>query len=150
MWGRLCGEGGGGVWACQPYLTVLVHSAVWRAGGTGQSGRMPVSRARAGAEGRCRDPVGPVQAMRRGWWCVGTLGRGGCGSGVGLGAALRRPQAVSARQLRGRGGTAEGEARRRSVAWGSARVPRGAAQGHSAGTRRGAGRGRAGARWGAM
>ena len=110
---------------------------------------MPLSRARAGVEGRCRDPVGPLQAMRGGWWCVGTPGRGGCGGGVGRGAALRRPQAVSARQLRGRGGTAQGESQRRSVAWGSARALRGAAQGHSAGTRRGAGRGRAGARRGA-
>ena len=138
---------GGGVWSCQPDLTVLVHSAVSRAGRTLRSGLTPLSRARAGAEGRCRDLFGPVQAMHCGWWCVDTLGRRGCGCGVGRGAALRRPQAVSARQLRGRAGKAQCETRRRSVAWGSASAPRGAAHGQSAGTRRGAGQGRAGARW---
>ena len=68
-----------------------------------------------------------------------TPGRGGYGGGVGRGAVRRRPQAVSARQPCGRGGTAQGETRRKSVACGPARAPRGAAQGHSAGTRRGAG-----------
>ena len=79
---------------------------------SGYSACDPLSRARAGAEGRCWDPTGPVQAMRCGWRCVGTLGGFGCSGGVGRGAALRRPQGVSACQLRGRGRTAQGEARR--------------------------------------
>ena len=145
MWcsqrGPLCGTrpahylglcvGGMGVWSWLPDLTVLVHSSVWRPCRRGLSGRTTLSRARAGVEGRCRDPVGLVQAMRRDPWCVGTLGRGGCGGGVGRGAAMRRPQSVSARQLRGQGGTAQCETRRRSVPLGSARRRRGTMRGRA-------------------